>query len=81
MEATQQIESGSNAPSPMAGATMSGLQSAKGNRQDFPPFQLTHKDLSLYALGGMVTVYLVHIGNILAFNTLCSPSPLHPSPP
>lgn len=54
MEAVMQMESGNNAPSPMEGATQAGLESAKGNRQDFPPFTLTHRDIILYALGGMV---------------------------
>ena len=54
MEASQQIESGSNAPSPMEEATKSGLLSVKGNKEDFPPFPLTHRDIILYALGGTV---------------------------
>ena len=58
MEAVMQMEAGSSAPSPMEGATQAGVQSAKGNRQDFPPFTLTHRDIILYALGGMVTVHM-----------------------
>lgn len=94
MEASQQIESGSNAPSPMEEATKSGLLSVKGNKEDFPPFPLTHRDIILYALGGTVCtlemlwhlfriIYLWHLLCLTSFASiiiLLPPSPLSSFP-